>query len=63
MLDGTNYKTVSNHETFSKSYSTSDAAKDQNLQMMLQNGLENGPLAIELPTTSGTSLPGIIYIH
>ncbi|XP_072028791.1 uncharacterized protein [Amphiura filiformis] len=59
MLDGTSYKTVSNHETFAKSYSTSDAAKDGNLQMMLQNGLENGPLAIELPTTSGTSLPAI----
>ena len=59
MLDGTSYKTVSNHETFAKSYSTSDAGKDRNLQMMLQNGLENGPLAIEIPSTSGTSLPGI----
>ncbi|XP_071825768.1 uncharacterized protein [Apostichopus japonicus] len=51
LLDGTNYKTVSNHETHSKSYSTSDASKDNNLQLMLQNGLETGPLAIDIPST------------
>ena len=62
MLDGTSYKTVSNHETFAKSYTTSDAARDGNLKRMLQNGLENGPLAIELPSDSAhsTALPGIM---
>lgn len=58
LLDGTNYKTVSNHETHSKSYSTSDASKDRNLQMMLQNGLDSGPLAIDIPTSRMEPLPG-----
>ncbi|KAJ8035533.1 Neogenin [Holothuria leucospilota] len=59
LLDGTNYKTVSNHETHSKSYSTSDASKDRNLQMMLQNGLDSGPLAIDIPTSRMEPLPAI----
>ena len=55
--DGTNFKTSSSHQTFAKSYSTSDASQDQNLQAMLQGGLENGPLAIEIPNSNNT-LPG-----
>ncbi|XP_022084069.1 neogenin-like isoform X5 [Acanthaster planci] len=57
--DGTSFKTSSSHQTFSKSYSTSDAAQDQNLQAMLQGGIENGPLAIEIPSTTNTALPAI----
>ncbi|XP_033624352.1 neogenin-like isoform X13 [Asterias rubens] len=56
--DGTNFKTSSSHQTFAKSYSTSDASQDQNLQAMLQGGLENGPLAIEIPNSNNT-LPAI----
>ncbi|XP_038078549.1 neogenin-like isoform X5 [Patiria miniata] len=57
--DGTSYKTSSSHQTFAKSYSTSDASQDQNLQAMLQGGIENGPLAIEIPSTTNTALPAI----
>ncbi|XP_072173915.1 uncharacterized protein [Diadema setosum] len=57
--DGSNVKTVSSHQTFSKSYSTSDATNDRNLQAILRDGLDRGPLAIEVSTSSDPPLKAI----
>ncbi|XP_063952034.1 uncharacterized protein LOC129255673 [Lytechinus pictus] len=57
--DGSNVKTVSSHQTFAKSYSTSDASRDRNLQTILQDGLDKGPLAIDIPQNSEQPLKAI----
>lgn len=58
--DGSNVKTLSSHQTFAKSYSTSDASRDRNLQTILQDGLDKGPLAIDIPQYAEQPLKGII---
>ena len=53
--DGSNVRTISSYQTFAKSYSTSDASKDRNLGMILNEGVDKGPLAINLPHKHGSS--------
>eukprot|EP00057_Strongylocentrotus_purpuratus_P020920 XP_011675394.1 PREDICTED: neogenin isoform X3 [Strongylocentrotus purpuratus] len=57
--DGSNVKTLSSHQTFAKSYSTSDASRDRNLQTILQDGLDKGPLAIDIPQYAEQPLKAI----